>query len=179
MRASLALHAHWSTRWSGTDIVVLRNDVEIDRVAASAIRRIVFVHPAEATSAGDTAFALVELDDEFIVFPTETGLAGRVHFERQAFWAAKACIYWVDDTAVARLPAICTARHGLGLGRRKPRYGRVSREQLAPVIEQWPLEGPQSWDERRWRRIERSRPFAARTDSRLPVGAARAGHPPR
>ncbi|HSV70250.1 MAG TPA: hypothetical protein VLI72_09060 [Methylibium sp.] len=178
MKASLDLHPRWSTQWAGTDIVVLRNDAEIDRVAAPAIRRIVFVQPPDTTSAGDAAFALVELDDEFIVFPAATGLAGRVHFERQSFWAAKACVYWVDDANVARLPVACTARRGLMLGRREPRYVRVPREELAGVVEHWPLEGPQSWDDRRWQRIERSRPFS-RTDSRLPVGAARAGHPPR
>lgn len=180
MKAALSLSpGHWSTQWSGTDIVVLRNEVEIDRIAAQAIRRIVFVQPPDTTSAGDAAFALVELDEEFVVFPSETGLAGRVHFERQAFWAAKACVYWVDDAAAARLPPTCTARRGLLLGRREPRYGRVPREQLAALVERWPLEGPQSWDDRRWQRIERARPFASRADSRLPVGAARAGHPPR
>jgi hypothetical protein len=66
----------------------------------------------------------------------------------------------------------------LVLGRREPRYLRVPREQLAGLVDVWPIEGPQSWDERRWQRIERSRPFS-RADSRLPVGAARAGHPPR
>jgi|GEM_PF-629110 hypothetical protein len=177
MKASLDLHTRWNTEWSGADIVVLRNDVEIDRVPAASIRRIVFVQPPDTTSAGDAAFALVELDHEFIVFPSATGLAGRVHFERQTFWAAKACIYWVD-TGAARLPAACTARRALVLGRREPRYMRVPREELAALVEQWPLEGPQSWDERRWQRIERSRPFS-RADSRLPVGAARVGHPPR
>jgi hypothetical protein len=31
---------------------------------------------------------------------------------------------------------------------------------LASRIEQWPLEGPQTWDQRKWMRIASSRPFA-------------------
>ena len=139
--------------------MVLRNEVEIDRVHAPDIERIVFVQPSDSSNVGDLSFTLIELPEEYVMFPVETGLAGRVHFERQTFWAAKACIYWADSL-IARLPAHLLARRGLSLGRRAPRFGRIARAELAPLVEHWLLEGPQSWDERRWQRIERSQPFA-------------------
>jgi len=152
-------HAHWHTSWSGAHIVVARDGAEVDRIHAPEISRIVFVQPSGTVAAGDLSFALVELAEEYVVFPADTGFAGRVHFERQAFWASKHCIYWADaDTA--RLPSRWLQRRAFGLAPRPPRYGRVPRVELAPVVERWTLEGPQSWDERRWQRIERSRPFS-------------------
>lgn len=159
MKTRFGLPPHWHTGWCGHDIVVMRNDAEVDRIHAPDIRRVVFVQPTPSTSAGDLSFALAELSGEFVVFPAETGFAGRVHFERQAFWAAKACVYWADAAQV-RLPARCLVRRGLALTRRSPCYGRVPRAELEPLLAQWALEGPQSWDERRWRQIERSRPFS-------------------
>ncbi|MES3012123.1 MAG: hypothetical protein V4750_00130 [Pseudomonadota bacterium] len=159
MNTPFDLRPRWNTAWHGLDIAVLRNDVEIDRLHAPDVRRIVFAQPSHSTNAGALRFALVELDEEFMLLPAETGFAGRVHFERQAFWAAKTCIYWVD-AAQARLPARCLGRRGLSLVRRSPCFGRLPRAELAPIVERWPLEGPHSWDERRWQHIERSRPFA-------------------
>ena len=40
-----------------------------------------------------------------------------------------------------------------------PSYARVPRTELSSLLEQWPLEGPQTWEQRKWRRIERSRAF--------------------
>ena len=164
MKSPFDLRAHWHTRWSGAHIVVSRDGAEVDRLHAPEVSRIVFVQPGGTLHAGDLSFALVELPEEFVVFPAETGFAGRVHFERQAFWASKRCIYWAD-AAQARLPSRWLERRGFGLARRAPRYARVPRVELAPEVERWPLEGPQSWDERRWQRIERSRPFS-RFDNR-------------
>lgn len=165
MKSTFDLSVPLQTAWSGSDLVVSRNDVEIDRLHAPDIERIVFVQSGSSDNAGDMSFALVELKDEYIVFPVETGLAGRVHFERQSFWESKACIYWADAIS-ARLPAQYLARRGFAWARREPQYGRIARAELAPVIEHWLLEGPQSWDERRWQRIERSQPFA-RIDTRV------------
>ncbi|WP_353093879.1 hypothetical protein [Methylibium sp.] len=159
MKATFDLSPRWSTAWSGADIVVRRNSSEVDRLHTPDIRRIVFVQAADAQGAADPSFALVELDAEFVVFPTETGFAGRVHFERQAFWAAKACTYWTN-TVTARLPAHCLRRRGFLLAQRGPRFGRVPRADLDALVDQWLIEGPCSWDERRWQRFERSVPFA-------------------
>ena len=159
MRSPFDVRPPWNTAWSGAYIVVSRDGAEVDRLHAPEVSRIVFVQPSRTVSAGDLCYALVELSEEFVVFPAETGFAGRVHFERQAFWASKGCIYWAD-AAAARLPARWMQRRGFGLARSMPRYGRVPRVELAPVVERWALEGPQSWDERRWQRIERGRPFS-------------------
>ena len=152
------MHAHWNTAWLGQDIVVYRDGEAVDRVPASEIERVVFVYANEGDTPGDLQYAVVELADEHVVFPAETGFAGRVHFERQSFWQARNCIYWVSQQR-ASLPL----RHRRGrwfLRRSTPAFLRLPRAELAPVIEQWPLEGPQTWEQRKWQRIERSRPFA-------------------
>ena len=163
MRGSLDpfdLTARWSTLWAGDDIVVLRNDVEMERLHAPAIRRVIFVqcagHAGEA--AGQLSFAVVELTDDFLVLPADTGIAARVNMERPAFWADKACLYWGDELS-ARLPASCLARRGLSLTRH-PCMRRVPRADFAPLVEHWLLEGPLSDEQRRWLAIERARPFA-------------------
>jgi hypothetical protein len=38
----------------------------------------------------------------------------------------------------------------------------MPRAELASLIDHWPVEGPQTWDQRKWRRIERNRPFGKR-----------------
>ena len=60
--------------------------------------------------------------------------------------------------AKAALPRkLCT---GLWILRQhKPAFVRLPREELRPVIAQWPLEGPQSWDERKVARIARAPPL--------------------
>lgn len=152
------MHAHWNTAWLGQDIVLYRNGEEIDRVPANDIERIVFVYANAGDTPGDLQYAVVELPEEHVVFAAETGFAGRVHFERQSFWQARNCIYWVSQQR-ASLPM----RHRRGrwfLRRSTPAFLRLPKGELAPVIEQWPLEGPQTWEQRKWQRIERSRPFA-------------------
>lgn len=164
MRASLDpfdLTARWSTLWAGDDIVVLRNDAEVERVHAPAIRRVIFVQCVEHV--GELSFALLELADDYLVLPADTGIAARVNLERPAFWADKACLYWSDELS-ARLPAQCMARRGLSLARH-PCVRRIARAELAPLVEHWLLEGPQSDEQRRWLAIERARPFV-RIDTR-------------
>ena len=150
---------HWRTAWQGQDIVVYRDEVEVDRVHAPHIERVVFVHRGAGDSPGDLTHALVELADECLIFPDYTGFAGRVNFERQAFWSERACIYWVADQR-AVLPL--RLRRGRWLLRSAgPGFMRLPRVELAPLIERWPLQGPQTWEQRKWRRIEDSRPFGA------------------
>jgi hypothetical protein len=38
---------------------------------------------------------------------------------------------------------------------------------LASLVERWPLQGPQTWEQRKWRRIARNRPFAPDESGRL------------
>lgn len=148
----------WNTAWQGPDLVVFRDEVEVDRFASSQIERVIFAHRGNGDTPGDLMFALVELPEEYILLPAETGFAGRVNFERLSFWSEKQCVYWVSESK-ASLPT--RLRRGLWLLRPgAPSYARVPRSELASRIEQWPLMGPQTWEQRKWMRIALSRPFA-------------------
>ena len=152
------MRASWRTAWQGQDIVVFRNEAEVDRVHAPDIERVVLVHHGSGESPGDLVQVLVEVGDACLIFQTETDLGGRVNFERQAFWADKGCVYWVND---AHAPLPLRLRRGRWfLGLAHPAFMRVPRAELAALIERWPVQGPQTWEQRKWRRIERSRPFA-------------------
>jgi hypothetical protein len=147
--------ASFHTQWQGTDLQVLRNEQEIDRLPAHDIRRVILVCRRGGQSPGDLAYAVIETTDHHVLLPASSGIAGRVHFERQAFWQQRPCIYWVDEAAAA-LPR--RLRPGLWvLKRLTPDYARLPREELISCIEQWPLEGPQTWEQRKWERIVRSR----------------------
>ena len=148
----------WRTAWQGQEIVVFREDEEIDRFDAAQIQRVIFVHQASGDSPGDLVLAVVELPDEYLLLPADTGFAGRVNFERQAWWLERACIYWVGE-AQANLP-LRLRRSRWFLGFSGPTYVRLPRTELAALVERWPLQGPQTWEQRKWQRIERNRPFA-------------------
>ncbi len=152
----------WHTLWQGRDIVVFRDDVEADRFAADHIERIVFVHRGRGDLPTDLVFTVVELGDDGLLFPVETGFAGRVNFERQAYWAERDCVYWAPHSR-ASLPSSVRRTQwwkpwcGLTLS---PGFMRVPRADLAATMQRWPLTGPQTWDQRKWQRIERSQPFS-------------------
>lgn len=149
----------WHTAWDGHDIAVYRDDAEVDRVSSEAIRRVIFVYRASGGSPGDLLYALVETDADFVLLAAETGFAGRVNFERLPFWMAHNCVYWVPQAA-AVLPLRLRRGGGwFGLGRQE--FRRVPKSELDAAVAGWPLEGPQTWDQRKWQRIERNRPFAA------------------
>jgi len=157
----------WRTAWQGQDIVVYRDEAEFDRFSADQIQRVMFTHRGSGESPGELELAVVELADEYLVFPSDTGFSGRVNFERQAYWAQRGCVYWVPESR-ATLP-IRLRRGPRFLGFGPPGYARMPKADLAASVERWPLEGPQTWEQRKWRRIERSRPFGPRDrhDSQL------------
>ena len=147
-------HQTLDTRWEGADLLVLRNEQEFDRIRAGDIHRVILACRG-GDMPSDLRFAVIETIAEFIVLPPASGIAGRIHFERQKFWMSRSCVYWVDERRVS-LP-----RHLLPglwlLRRREPSYARLPHEELASVVEQWPLEGPQSWEQRKWAHIVRNR----------------------
>ncbi len=150
-----------STRWEGDELLVLDGDRVIDRLGAREIQRVIMVCDG-SDSPSDLAFAVVETAAEHLVFPPGSGIAGRVHFERHAFWAQRNCIYWAS-AARAHLPR--QLRGGVWpLRRHKPGYLRLPLGELAAAIGSWPLEGPQTWEQRKWARIaaNRSLPPAGR-----------------
>ena len=159
------MKTQWRTAWQGQEIVVYRNEIEVDRLHSGQIERVVLVHRADGASPGDLLHAIVVLGDDCVIFPADTGFAGRVNFERQEFWAERACIYWVASSR-ASLP--WRLRRGPWFLRSSgPAYTRVPRSELLPLIDAWPLQGPQTWEQRKWRRIENSRPFATNDESKL------------
>jgi hypothetical protein len=143
-----------STRWEGHHLLVLRNEVVADRLAGADIRRVILVCDHGDTPS-DLSFAVIEVGADHVILPADSGIAGRVHFERQGFWAQHPCVYW---TSAAQAPLPRTLRPGLWLLRRhKPAYLRLPSAELAPLIESWPLEGPQTWEQRKWARIAAGR----------------------
>jgi hypothetical protein len=143
-----------NTRWEGADILVLRNEEVIDRLPAADIRRVILVCERGDTPK-DLSFAVIDLGADHVILPAESGIAGRVHFERQGFWTQHPCVFWTH-TAQAPLPR--ALRPGLWLLRRhRPGYLRLPSAEVAPLVEQWPLEGPQTWEQRKWARIAAGR----------------------
>ncbi len=152
------MKATWRTAWQGQDIVVFRNEAEVDRLHAPDITRVLLVHRGSGESPGDLVQAVVEIGDSCLIFPADTGFAGRVNFERQPFWADKGCVYWINES---RAPLPLKLRRGRWFfGLTQPVFTRVPKSELAALLERWPVQGPQTWEQRKWRRIERSRPFA-------------------
>jgi len=148
---------HLQTAWSGDRINLHRGDELVDSVGANEILRVIFVYRDQGQNPGDMNYAVVELANEHLIFPATTGFAGRVLFEHQAFWDRRACVYWVSEQH-ATLPG--RLRGGWFLRRQAPAYARLPRTELDPLLERWPLQGPQTWEQRKWERIQRSRPFA-------------------
>ena len=143
-----------ATRWEGNDLLVLRNDAVADRIAAADIRRVILVCEGGDTPS-DLSFAVIDTGADHVILPAESGIAGRVHFERQGFWAQHPCIYWV---AASHAPLPRALRPGLWLLRRhRPGYLRLPSAEIAPLIDRWPLEGPQTWDQRKWAHIAANR----------------------
>lgn len=149
----------WRTLWQQNDIVVYRDEVEVDRIAGARIARVYLVYRGLGDTPGDIEQSVVELagDEGYAVFEPNTGFAGRVNFERQAFWRERQCVYWVP-IASAMLP--WRVRFGLWRGDAALRaYRRLSHDELAAPVAAWTADGPQTWEDRKRRRIERARPF--------------------
>jgi hypothetical protein len=156
------MKTNWRTLWQQQSIVVYRDEIEFDRLAADRIGRVFLAYRGAGDSPGDIDMSIVEFDDDaegFALFEARTGFAGRVNFERQAFWQARACVYWVPAASVS-LP--WRLRLGGWRGEASGRaYRRVARAELEACLGAWVLEGPQTWEDRKQSRLERSRPFGA------------------
>ena len=147
-------HDPLNTRWEDTNLLVTRGDHEVDRIAARDILRVILVCRHGRDTPSDLRYAVIETSTDHVLLPANSGIAGRIHFERQKFWEQRPCIYWVDE-ARASLPRRLLPGVWL-LRRQQPGFMRLPHSELAGVIEQWALEGPQSWDQRKWAHIVRS-----------------------
>ena len=152
------MKVHWRTHWQGQEIAIYRNDVEVDRIDARQIERVLLLHRGQGDSPGDVLQVVIELPGDCVCFSADTGIAGRVNFERQSFWSERNCVHWVSH---ARAPLPLRLRTGGGLLRLSaPAYGRLPKAELAPYLARWPIQGPQTWDERKRTRIERAQPLS-------------------
>lgn len=149
----------WHTAWQHHEIVVYKSDAEVDRFAGKDIQRVIFVYQNRGETPGDLVYAAVELPEDWLLLPAETGFSGRVNFERQSFWEEKACVYWVPASQ-APLPARFRRGRWLLPGTVPP-FARVPKSQMGAALDTWPLDGPQTYEQRKWLRIQRSRPFTS------------------
>jgi len=154
-----------AARWEGTDLVMTRGPVEVDRLHGTDIRRVMLVCEGGDTPS-ELQFAVVETATEHVLFPASTGIAGRVYFERQLYWTQRACVYWVTGRHAPLPRRLCT---GVWLlHRNRPAYMRLPACELAALIGQWPLEGPQTWEQRKWAQIAVTRNLAALGNAGVP-----------
>jgi hypothetical protein len=147
------------TQWHGTELLVLRDGQETQRLPGTDIERVILAHQHGGHTPGDLAWALIELKLDAVILPPHSGIAGRIHFEHQAFWAQRPRVYWVVEKQ-APLPWRLRPADGGLFSRWRPACVRVPRQELAPLIAKWPLQGPQSWEQRKWEHIQRTKLFA-------------------
>lgn len=158
-------HDLLATRWEGLDLVVRRNGEAADRIAAADIQRVILVCDGGDTPA-DLEFALIETATDHVLLPADSGIAGRVYFERQPYWTERCCIHWVTGKHAPLPRHLCP---GIWLLRsHRPAFMRLPAGELAPLIGQWPLEGPQTWEQRKWARIASKRHLAALARTHAP-----------
>ena len=150
-------HQLLATCWEGADLVVLRRDEVADRVATADIRRVILVCDGGDTPA-DLEFAVIETATDHVLLPADSGIAGRVYFDRQPYWTERSCIYWLTGRHAPLPRHLCP---GIWLLRRqRPAYLRLPASELAALIDQWPLEGPQTWEQRKWSQVASKRQSA-------------------
>jgi hypothetical protein len=148
---------HWHTRWHHETIVVSHNDDDIDRIDAAALQRVLLVCPQGGVAPGDLDLVVFELPDAHVLVRAECGIAGRIHFERQAFWTRHPVVHWLAR-ADAPLPARLS--RGVWPWRGLPHWQRLPRGDLDATLATWPVGPAQSWEERKWQLIRQAHPLA-------------------
>lgn len=156
-----------ATRWMGDDIVVVRDHKVIDSLRSNDIERVMLVHAGEGESPGDVRAALFEMADRVLLLSAASGVAARVLFERQAFWARRNCIYWAAERSVAWTSVLGKARWPLRV--HVPPYEAIACAAAGALLEHAQVTGPHTWDERKRYRIERRRPFRGHAIGATPL----------
>lgn len=158
-------HDLLTTRWEGDQLVVRRHQDIAERIPAAEIQRVILVCNAGDTPA-DLEFAVIETASEHVLLPAATGIAGCVYFERQPYWTERSSIYWVVGRHAPLPRRLCP---GIWLLRRhRPALLRLPASELAALIVQWPAQGPQTWEQRKWARQARWRHAASRAGNGAP-----------
>lgn len=158
------------TCWWADEIVVTQGRELIDRLRAGAIERVTLVHIGDGESPGEVRAALFEMADRAVLLGATSGIAGRVLFERQAYWSQRNCIYWVGERGVTWPSVLGEPRWPL-VRPRVPQHRTLTRAATASLLEHAEVTGPHTWDERKRHRIERRRPFPGH-----PIGATPVHH---
>jgi len=148
------------TSWQADEIVVTRGDELIDHLRADEIERVTLVHAGEGEMPGEVRAAIFEMADRVVLLGAASGIAGRVLFERQAFWSQRNCIYWISERCLS-WPEI-QGESRWPFARRVPQHRALTAAAARSLYEQSDLTGPHTWDQRKQHRIERRRPFRGR-----------------
>ena len=148
------------SQWQADEIVVTRGGQPIDRLRADEIERVTLVHADSGDSPGDVRAAILELADHAVLLGAESGIAGRLLFERQAYWSQRNCIYWVNERFVSWPRAAGAARWLFAP--QVPAHRHLSPAALGLLLDRSNPSGPHTWGQRKQLRVERRRPFPGR-----------------
>jgi hypothetical protein len=151
---------HLQSSWQANEIVVTRGDQTIERLQADDIVRVTLVHADAGDSPGEVRAAFFELRDRVVLLGAASGIAGRVLFERQAYWSERNCIYWVSQRCVV-CPEI-QRQSRWPFARQAPLHRQLTLAAARSLLEHSDISGPHTWDQRKQVRIERRRPFPGR-----------------
>jgi hypothetical protein len=155
------------SHWQGDEIVVTRGDELVDHLRADEIQRVTLVHADKGDSPGEVRAALFELPDRIVLLGAASGIAGRVLFERQAYWSQRDCIYWISERCVSWSEIRGESRWPFS--RQLPQHRQLTRAAGTSLLDRADVTGPHTWDQRKQHRIERRRPFPGRA-----IGATQA-----
>jgi len=159
-----------ATCWRGDEIVVTQGIEPIDRLRASRIDRVTLLHAGEGESPGEVRAALVHSAGRAVLLGAESGIAGRVLFERQTYWAQRRCIYWVAERSVDWASVFGAARWPF-VRLHLPQHCTLTSTAAATLLDRAVPSGPHTWEQRKQRRIERRRPFRGQPIAAAPVHA--------
>jgi len=158
------------TCWRGDEILVTQGVQLIDRLRARRIDRVTLVHAGEGESPSEVRVALFHTAGRVVLLGTQSGIAGRVLFERQAYWTQRRCIYWVAERSVD-WPSIFGAACWPFARPHLPQHCTLTSTAVATLLDRAVPSGPHTWDQRKQHRIERRRPFRGHAIAATPVHA--------
>ena len=156
------------TCWRADEIVVTQGGQLIDRLRARRIDRVTLVHSGEGESPGEVRAALFQTAGRAVLLGAESGIAGRVLFERQAYWSQRRCIYWVAEHSVA-WPSVFGASRWPFARPCLPQHCTLTPTAVATLLDRTVPSGPHTWEQRKQHRIQRRRPFPGHTIAATPV----------
>jgi len=163
-----ASQAPVETHWRADEIVVTQGNQLIDRLRAGRIDRVTLVHTGEGESPGDVCAALFQTAGRAVLLGAASGIAGRVLFERQAYWSQRSCIYWVAERSVAWASVFGASRWPFARPH-LPQHCTLTPTAVATLLDRAVPSGPHTWDQRKQHRIERRRPFRGHATRATPM----------